>query len=271
MKIALAQLDIIWEDKRANRLKCEKLAQQASEASVNLLLFPEMTLTGFTMNVAMMGESKKGETTLWFQELAKKYKIALGFGVIEKTLESRKGKNNYIIVDEEGKLLSSYSKIHPFSFGEEALHYQGGTSLSLVNYKQWVLSSFICYDLRFPEIFQAASKKASIITIAANWPEVRIKHWEVLLKARAIENQCYIAAVNRTGSGNGIKYSGSSMIIDPLGNVLSQGASQEALISCEINIENVYNIRENFKLKKDRREDLYKNFYTTTELIDIET
>jgi len=261
MKIALAQLDIIWEDKISNKLKCEKLAQQASEAKVDLLLFPEMTLTGFTMNVASMGEDKNGDTTLWFQELAKKYKVTIGFGVIEKNLEKDKGKNNYILVDHEGKLLSCYSKIHPFSFGEESIHYQGGSSLSLINYKQWILSTFICYDLRFPEIFQAASRKASLITIAANWPKERIAHWEVLLKARAIENQCYIAAVNRTGLGNGIKYSGSSMVIDPLGNVISHGGSEEGIILSEINIENVYNIRENFKLKEDRREDLYKNFY----------
>ena len=271
MKIALAQLDIVWEDKAANRLKCENLARQASEANVELLLFPEMTLTGFTMNVPMMGEEQNGDTTQWFQQLAKKYRVAVGFGVIEKILKGDKGKNNYIIVDKDGKLLSCYSKIHPFSFGEEALHYQGGTSLALISYKQWILSTFICYDLRFPEIFQAASKEASIITIAANWPDERIQHWEILLKARAIENQCYIAGVNRTGWGNGIKYSGASMVVDPLGNVISQVGSEEALIICDINLEKVYNIRDSFKLKKDRREDLYKNLYTTTELINIET
>lgn len=261
MKMALAQLDIVWEDKGANKLKCENLAQQASEANVDLLLFPEMTLTGFTMNVAMMGEDKNGDSTLWFQSLAKKYKLALGFGVVERLQESGRGKNNYIIVDEDGKVLSTYSKIHPFSFGQEAIHYQGGSNLSIINFKQWVLSTFICYDLRFPEIFQAASKKASIITIAANWPEERIQHWEILLKARAIENQCYIAGVNRTGWGNNIKYSGSSMVVDPLGNVICQGGTEEALIVCEIDIEKVYNIRETFKLKQDRQEALYKNLY----------
>jgi predicted amidohydrolase len=259
MKLSLAQMDILWEDKTANKIKCEAFISAASKQSVNLILFPEMSLTGFSMNVSLLGEDSLGETVSWFRAKSMQYNISIGFGFIYSTNSNVKGLNNYIVFDPQGNLLSNYSKIHPFSFGKEAEFYEGGNEIFVFNLDQWDIATLICYDLRFPEIFQIASKKASLITVAANWPESRISHWETLLRARAIENQCYIAGVNRVGSGDGIKYCGHSLVIDPLGNVIAEGKDEEKLIVCEINIENVYNIRKDFRLKADRRESLYKS------------
>ena len=259
MKLSLGQTNIIWEDKSANKAKCEAFILEASNQCADLILFPEMSLTGFSMRVRELGEDIIGETVSWFKAMSIKYNIGIGFGYINSISNNSKGLNNYIVFDPQGNLLSNYCKIHPFSFGKEAEFYEGGKSITIFSYRQWDISTFICYDLRFPEIFQAASKKASLITVAANWPESRIVHWETLLRARAIENQCYIAGINRVGCGDGIKYCGHSLVIDPLGNIISKGANTEELLVCRINLENVYNIREEFKLKADRREALYKS------------
>ncbi|WP_280634511.1 nitrilase-related carbon-nitrogen hydrolase, partial [Clostridium beijerinckii] len=120
------------------------------------------------------------------------------------------------------------------------------------------IAPFICYDLRFPEIFQIASKEAQIITIAANWPKEREKHWITLLKARAIENQCYIIGINRVGIGNDLHYNGKSIFVSPDGDILNEISEKETLIIKELEIDMIKAVKEKFDIKKDRREDLYE-------------
>ena len=259
MRIALAQVNVLWEDKKGNKEKYIEFINDASKKQCDLIIFPEMTLTGFSMNVEKIGETNL-YTVNWFQEQAKKFNIHIGFGFVEK-LENGKGKNNCFIVSPLGKTISEYSKIHPFSFGTETTFYESGSQLAFANVKEFNVSTFICYDLRFPEIFQIASKKSELITVIANWPQARREHWITLLKARAIENQCYIAAVNRVGEGNGIVYSGDSMVIDPLGNVIALVKDNEELIIAEMHINQVKQLRNDFHLKKDRKEDLYIDMY----------
>lgn len=262
MKIALAQTDVVWEDKLSNLSIAEAFIQQAAIEKVNLILFPELSFTGFSMNVKALGEDTN-ETIDMIKGLALKYKINIGFGYIQRFNESEKALNNYSIVSCSGEVLSTYTKIHPFSFGTENLHYLGGKNITNTKINNLNISTFICYDLRFPEIFQIASKTAELIIVAANWPEARKEHWITLLKARAIENQCYIAGINRVGVGDGIKYSGNSLIIDPLGNVISSCRDNlEGLIIGEIDLTLVNSVRESFKLKFDRKETLYYELYT---------
>lgn len=265
MKIALAQTDIMWEDKKANLDIAETFIKRAAEENVDLILFPEMSLTGFTMNVEGLGEYYDknhwnfNNTLAAIKKLSVKYSINIGIGYIEKELEESKGKNKYAVISKLGEVISNYTKIHPFTFGTESKYYCGGDKISYFNIDDFNLSTFICYDLRFPEIFQIASKEAELITVAANWPKARINHWVDLLKARAIENQCYIAGVNRVGNGDGIEYNGNSLIIDPLGNVIGSLLDGiEGLIVAELDVDLVHNQRKNFPLKKDRREDLYR-------------
>lgn len=259
MKIALAQVDIHWEDKESNKPKFVEFINSASEQRVDLILFPEMSLTGFSMKVPSIGETAAEEngTVKWFLKQAEIYNINVGFGYVERVGNSDKGKNTFCVVSPCGEVLSRYSKIHPFSYGQEAEHYTGGEELAFFRLKDFIVSTFICYDLRFPEIFQIASCKASLITIIANWPEKRREHWITLLKARAIENQCYVAGINRVGIGDNIKYSGDSMVIDPQGNVLTSAYNSEALLVCDIDMKEVTKLRESFRLKADRRESLY--------------
>ncbi len=253
MKLALAQLDVTFEDKIKNKEAALQFIKQAVSEKADMILFPEMTLTGFSMNTETIGENHN-ETIEFFKKLSLEFKIFIGFGYVEGVTNS---KNNYSIVSKEGLELVNYSKIHLFSFGAETEYYQSGDEIKHLSVLDFNIVPFICYDLRFPEIFQSASKTASLITVAANWPVERRDHWICLLKARAIENQCYIAGINRVGEGNGLNYSGDSMIIDPLGNVISNLYMNEGLVIADIFQENVTEIREKFRLKQDRREKLY--------------
>ncbi|HEY8890122.1 MAG TPA: nitrilase-related carbon-nitrogen hydrolase [Clostridium sp.] len=282
MKLALAQLDIIFEDKVKNKEVAIQFIKQAVDENVNMIFFPEMTLTGFSMNTSFVGENNH-ETLEFFKAMSSKFNIHIGFGYVEGTSHS---KNKYSVVSPrvilrgvprvtlqgvprvtlqgvpEGVELVNYSKIHPFSFGDETKFYESGNEINLFNAFGFTIAPFICYDLRFPEIFQIASRTATLITVAANWPCERREHWITLLKARAIENQCYIAGINRVGEGNGLNYSGDSMVIDPLGNIISTFYNEEGLVIADICQDEVIKIREKFRLKDDRKETLYCNLYS---------
>ncbi len=258
MKLGLAQLDIIWENKEENIVKAEKMIQSAAESNLQCLLFPEMSLTGFSMNINGIGENAgKSSTIEIFSRFCTKYDIILGVGYVEKG--NPKSYNKYAIINNKGEIIANYAKIHPFSFGEESFYYTGGESIEYCRIENIMTTPFICYDLRFPEIFQIASKHSYLITVASNWPIERREHWITLLKARAIENQCYIAGVNRIGQGNGLCYGGDSVIIDPYGVIVSELVEGEGIATAEIDISLVENYRKNFRLKEDRKLELYKH------------
>ncbi|MBU3161697.1 carbon-nitrogen family hydrolase [Clostridium frigoris] len=257
MKLALAQLDIAFEDKSTNKKTVKQFIQQSVSENADIIFFPEMTLTGFSMNSSYIGDDNK-ETIEFFKEMSSKHNISIGFGYVEGTSHS---KNKYCVVEPQGKELVVYAKIHPFSYGSETKFYESGNEITHFNAFNFNITPFICYDLRFPEIFQIASKKSTLITVAANWPDERREHWITLLKARAIENQCYIAGINRVGESNGLTYSGDSMIVDPLGNIIGTLYAEEGLVIADINQDDVTSVREKFRFKDDRKEILYYNMY----------
>lgn len=260
MKVGLTQMDIVWEDKEKNMEKAEKLMEQAVKQGVELLVFPEMTFTGFTMNTALAGEEMLFSPTLrFFKENSRKYHMAMAFGFVEDFGEEY---YNKLMIVSEGRVVYDYDKIHPFNYGEEGRHYIGGHEVKTVNLKAMEISGFVCYDLRFPEIFQAVSGQADMILVIANWPKDRILHWETLLRARAIENQCYIIGVNRTGKGNGLEYIESSMAFDPMGERLTKAHSKSELMVVEVDADKVKQIRKRFPFKEDRQIELYETFYT---------
>jgi Predicted amidohydrolase len=259
MKIALSQMNIKWEDKDKNKAKVLAFINEAKELNVELIVFPEMTLTGFSMNVEKIAESNRGETIQWFENIAKCHNINIGFGVVEKT-ESEFGKNKFIIINDEGVIISDYTKLHPFSYGLEDKYYKSGDSIELSKVNDFTVATFICYDLRFPEVFQLASNQAQLIIVAANWPQSRKEHWITLLKARAIENQCYILGVNRVGNGNNIYYSGNSMVVAPDGSILIEIEDEEKLLIYDIDIKESLDLRNVFPVKKDRKINIYKKY-----------
>ncbi len=251
MKIELCQTNIIWEKKNLNLQKAEKLI---SESKSDLLFFPEMSFTGFSMNTDLTGENDNF-TVNYMQKLSLKYNKSTAFGWVYKNGE--KAENHYTFINNKGDILSDYIKIHPFSFSGEDKYFKKGNKINIFRYENFNICNFICYDLRFPEIFQAASKKSDIITVAACWPKARREHWLTLLKARAIENVCYIIAVNCVGNIGELSYSGDSCIINPNGEIREILSYKEGTISAEIE-NDVSTYRKNFPVKQDRQEDLYK-------------
>lgn len=259
MKIALVSMDQVWEDKKANQIKCQDYIEQAMKLNCELIIFPEMTLTGFSMNTQLIKENPNQSPTIeFFSQHARQNKLSIAFGVVFEKEE--KATNNLIVLDHTGNLLSSYAKIHPFSFSGENSYYLGGDELVTCQIADATIGLTICYDLRFPEIFQALSKNCNIILTIANWPERRIKHWITLLKARAIENQTFTIGVNRTGKdGNNHTYINSSVIFDPMGEQVEPAHTFLDMDIYELNLNDVLSTRNAFPMKQDRMTIFYKS------------
>lgn len=257
MKVALAQIKIKWEDKGANLLKAKKCIMEAKSRGAEIVLFPEMSLTGFSMNVEYTGESNNW-TVDQIVSLAHEYSIYIGIGWVEKV--GKKGRNHYTIVDYRGNIQLDYIKIHPFSYAKENCYFEAGNRIYDFSFAGYTWSSLICYDLRFPELFQIASEEADVIVVPANWPKSRETHWKSLLIARAIENQCYIIGVNCVGEMNGLEYSGGSMIVTPNGEIIAELFDAEGLVIADINC-NTAQIRKEFPVKNDCNWKLYNQLY----------
>lgn len=290
-RIGLAQTDILWENVEENKKRAEEFFQKAKENHVELLLFPEMSLTGFSMNVEKTTKDWE-EQVEFFRERSLYYEMTVVFGCAvpvndrqwinddqkesgdqqelfsvhgagkEREEETeKKNYENHLFVIENGRIRMDYRKIHPFTYGQEGEYFQGGKQIITMEWEKTTLGAFICYDLRFPEIFQISSEDSAIIVVIANWPETRIRQWDCLLQARAIENQCFIAGVNRTGKGGGLSYNGHSALYGPTGERMTVLCEEESLLIGDVDVEEVRKLREAFPVKKDRKEALYsKNF-----------
>ena len=149
--------------------------------------------------------------------------------------------------------LHRYAKIHPFSYAGEDRHYRAGTEFLTVTVEDLRVSVFICYDLRFADEFWALAPATDLYAVVANWPEPRREHWRALLRARAIENQAYVVGVNRVGEGDGIRYTGDSVILDPLGRPLAEASLTETVLVCEADAGEVKRVRDRYPFLADRR------------------
>ncbi len=248
MNISLVQYSPVWENKKSNKDKLLNLVNDSGKT--DLLLFPEMTLTGFTMKSDLYFEDLLGESLQFFSSIALSKNSFTAAGIIEK--DAGQYFNTLLVIDREGKLISCYRKIHPFSYSSENKHYTGGTAPVIAGMDGWETGLSICYDLRFPELYRSYGKKrVSLIINIANWPDTRIHHWNALLKARAIENQCYIAAVNRVGEAQKLSYPGSSAVYDPMGNEIINCGNKEGVYTTEIFKEQVESTRLKFPFLDD--------------------
>jgi omega-amidase len=254
MYIAGVQLDIAWEDKGANYEKVRGLIAAAKIPRGALIALPEMFSTGFSMRVAEIAQSEKRETEDFMASLAREHGIFVCGGVVVQGADGR-GLNQSVTFNPAGDLIARYSKIHPFSYGKEAMHYTGGSEVILHTAGDIKVAPFVCYDLRFPEIFRTAVKKgAQLYTVIANWPEAREAHWLALLKARAIENQAFVIGVNRCGRDPKLAYSGRSQLLDPRGHVLAEGGSHEGVFGAEIDLASLLSYRKEFPFLQDMKD-----------------
>lgn len=257
MRVALCQFAIAYEKKEENTRRAINFMEQARSAGADLVLFPEMSLTGFSMNIMFTGE-KDRESVQVMCAAAERIGIAVGFGWT--ALTGTRGENHYTVINAQGEILSDYVKMHPFSYSGEDRYFEKGNAPAHFTLDGISFSNFICYDLRFPEIFQCVSGRAHVIIVAADWPAGRSEHWKCLLRARAIENQCYILGVNTVGNQNGLYYSGDSCVVLPDGTVAEQLSDEEGLIFYDL-VDDVEKFRRGFPMKQDRRVDLYAELY----------
>jgi len=249
MRIALFQFAPVWENKDENKKKIRTLLDDLQGDS-DLFIFPEMSLTGFTMNSAHVSENIDGDSSMFFSELAKELKAHIMAGIVEENLG--RFYNTLLHFDRHGFLAARYRKIHPFSYAKENLFYQGGTETVLTEVEGIKIGLSVCYDLRFPELFrQYAKQRADLIVNIANWPEKRIDHWRALAKARAIENIAWFAGVNRIGTDPYASYNGCSTVISPTGSVVAELKGEEKILIAELDKEISDQTRSRFHFLDD--------------------
>lgn len=257
MKVVLVQSHILWEEKERNIEKAIKVVEEQAQAGAELILFPEMSFTGFSMNTALTKEGGRYTQGRIAGE-ACKHNVSIGFGWVRDCGE--KCENHYSVIDNTGIMISDYAKIHPFSYSGEDQFFVGGEKTTIFQLNGIKFSTFVCYDLRFPEVFQAVSDEVSVIVVPANWPARRCRQWKTLLQARAIENQVYILGVNCVGNIGGTEYSGDCCVVNPNGDVIVMESGQEGILSYDLE-DDVEKHRESFQVRKDRKWRLYQKLY----------
>lgn len=253
MKVYCVQLNIAWEDKAANFARVAALLAGTPPEAGSLVILPEMFATGFSMEVAAIRDRTGGETEQFLSNTAQEHGVFLLAGVVTADAEG-KGRNQSVIFGPEGSELARYTKLQPFTLGGESQHYDRGDGPIVFSWRDFLVSPFVCYDLRFPEHFRIAAKLgAQLITVIANWPVGRIQHWVTLLQARAIENQCFVAGVNRCGADPKLTYTGRSIIVSPKGEILADAGNGESIISADLKLDELLAYRTEFPFLTDMR------------------
>jgi len=252
MKIALCQTDIVFEDKEHNLNKAEEFIAKAANAGANLILFPEMSFTGFSMNTDVTKDNDcKTENRM--KELARKFGINIGFGRVEKC-DDMLSLNLYEIVDHKGDIVLTYAKRHPFSYGGESTVFKGGDIVKSCVIDGIPVSVQICFDLRFPGGFWKLADDTHLMIVPANWADRRVEQFKALLRARAIENQYYVIGLNCVGQQGKVSYNGQSVVYNPKGEELLSCGDSEGLYYFDFE-DDVSKAREKFPVLNDRRED----------------
>lgn len=248
MNISVIQSDIAWLDRERNLESFEKLLAPLA-GSTDLAVLPEMFTSGFTTDPRAIAEKPGGQTYRWMERTAAEFGFAICGSFVVK--EGQAFYNRFLFMGPGGYSYS-YDKRHLFSMGGEDRYFSAGTKRVVFDYMGFRISPCICYDLRFP-VWMRNRNDYDLLIVSANWPETRIDVWNTLLKARAIENQCYVAGSNRTGSdGEGIKYNGHSWVFGPKGEELAAaGTVLSGVISADIDIKQLEQFRDKFPAWKD--------------------
>ena len=248
MKIALLQSSLFWENPKANRNHFEEKINALAE-KVDLIVLPEMFSTGFTMNPELVFETMEGETVLWLQSLAKAKKVAIMGSLVIK--ENDNFHNRLVFVFPSGEM-QIYDKRHLFTLAGEDKVYTAGSQKLIVEYLGWKICPLICYDLRFP-VFARNTEDYDLLLYVANWPKSRIQAWDILLKARSVENLCYTIGVNRVGlDNNNLEYDGHSQMVDFLGNYALKPQENEGVFIVELNKQKLVETRKKLGFLNDR-------------------
>jgi len=280
MHVACVQYDVAWHDKPANFAKVRSLLAAAGGCEPGgLIVLPEMFSTGFSMDLQATAErqlrpaegfspesgiscgsaAQLGPAESFLAELARHYGCHVLGGVVNVAADGL-GRNEAVLFGSAGLEIMRYAKMHPFSYAGEARHFTPGNTPVVAELACCEpgrqaparLAGFICYDLRFPEVFRSAAVAgAEILAVIANWPASRREHWPALLRARAIENQAWVVGVNRAGSDPNVSYFGGSAVVDPLGRVVAEASDGEMVLPAELDLAGLRQYRREFPALAD--------------------
>ncbi len=258
MKLAIVQMDISFGNPKQNYQAVENYLEEAVKSNVDVIVFPEMWNAGYALDrLNEVADENGNQTKELLSRLAKKHQV----NIIGGSVATRKGNHFYntmYVTDRQGAIIAEYDKAHLFKLMDEHLFMEQGHSKNVFALDGTVCGGVICYDLRFPEWIRVHTLAgAKVMFIPAEWPKPRIDHWRILLQARAIENQCYIVAVNRVGADPNNEFNGHSMVIAPWGEVLLENQTEEGIYSIELNLQDVEDVRRRIPIYQDRRTDLY--------------
>lgn len=255
LRVALGEYDTGWHDPEVSLERAARVVERAAAAGAELVALPEMCTTGFTMDSAAQAEPADGRSARALAVLARRHRIHLLAGVATRAAEDGEEGffNSALLFGPEGAQEPEYRKQKLFAFADEHRFYRPGGAPVVHRIGGVRLAPLICFDLRFPELFRAVAPEVDLIVLIANWPESRRSHWDVLVRARAIENQCYVVAVNRTGEGGGLEYRGGSIAYDPWGERVDEPGGPEGPRIAHVDPDEVTRIRSRFPFTEDRR------------------
>jgi predicted amidohydrolase len=250
LRVAAIQHDIAWEDPGATTAALSPWVARAAETGAGLVVLAEMFATGFSMHVQAQDEN--GEIVAWMHEQTRAHGIRLAGSVALAGIEGDRPTNRLLVVGPDG-IEQRYDKIHPFSYAGEHERFAPGREPAVAVVDGIRLGLSVCYDLRFANLYWALAADVDAYLVVANWPRARRTHWSTLVRARAIENQAYVVAVNRVGTGGEISYAGDSAIIDPIGEVLVSAAGEPTMLLADLDPEVVASTRSRYPFLADRR------------------
>ena len=256
--LACVQSGQFWEDKATNFAHFDGMLAAEQLNDVDILVFPEMFHTGFSMNTVALAEEMHGSPGItWLQDVAAKHDCLTIASLIIK--DGEHFFNRMVACYPQGEM-AWYDKVHLFSLAGEDASFTAGTKRQIIHFRNWKINLQVCYDLRFPEssrngIGADGLAEYDLVVYVANWPQKRITHWDALIPARAIENQCYVAAVNRVGEdGNGIVYDGHSMVVNAMGEKEAFYVDgEELLFKSILSLEKLAQIRKTIPFLKDKK------------------
>lgn len=247
LTLALIQTELAWQDPAANRSHFAHLLEQARGA--DLVVLPEMFSTGFSMDSAALAEPEEGPTTQWLLEQAARIDAVITGSLIIQAADGSY-RNRLLWARPDGSL-AHYDKRHLFRMAGEHQHYAAGEEQVLLELKGWRIRPLICYDLRFP-VWSRDPATTDLLLYTANWPALRRQHWNRLLPARAIENLCYVAAVNRVGEdAKGFAYSGDSQVLDFQGEALLEAGAGDGVFVTTLSAAELAAYRQRFPAHLD--------------------
>ncbi|KRE10592.1 MULTISPECIES: carbon-nitrogen family hydrolase [Priestia] len=258
VKITCLQLDIAFGNPTKNRKYIEQKMMEALKENPDILVLPELWDTAYDLTrLDEIADDEGQQAKQLISQFAKTNEVNIVAGSIAKKTEQGVTNTMYIF-DRKGREVSQYSKLHLFKLMDEHLYLEAGTAKNLFTLEHSLCAGVICYDIRFPEWIRVhTSSGAEVLFVVAQWPAPRLAHWKALLISRAIENQCYVIACNRVGQDPNNTFAGHSLVIDPWGEIIAEAGDSEELLSADVNLELVKEIRKQIPVFTDRRTEFY--------------